>query len=127
MPAPDPIDIDVGSRIRRRRLKLGMSQSDLGVRVGVSYQQIQKYESARNRLAASMLVAVADALHLAVTDLLPQVGWTSDDDTPGFVPDPESRALVIAWSRLGPDQRAQTLNLILGLAQKPPGHPHRRD
>jgi DNA-binding XRE family transcriptional regulator len=50
---PNPIDIHVGSRIRLRRTMLGMSQEKLGEALGITFQQIQKYEKGTNRVGAS--------------------------------------------------------------------------
>ncbi len=52
---PRPVDVHVGGRVRARRTLIGMSQEDLGKRVGLTFQQIQKYEKGMNRIAASRL------------------------------------------------------------------------
>jgi transcriptional regulator with XRE-family HTH domain len=58
-----PVDIHVGKRIRRRRLQVGMSLAELGkAAAGVSFQQVQKYEGAANRVSASTLYLIAQAL-----------------------------------------------------------------
>ncbi len=59
---PNPIDTHVGRRLRERRLLLGLSQEELGKAVGVSFQQIQKYEGGSNRLSASRLWQLCEAL-----------------------------------------------------------------
>ena len=64
---PNPIDIHVGSRIRLRRTMLGMSQEKLGEALGITFQQVQKYESGRSRLSAGRLRDVAIALAKPVT------------------------------------------------------------
>jgi transcriptional regulator with XRE-family HTH domain len=64
---PDPIDIEVGRRIRVRRAFLDKTQSDLGVALGVTFQQVQKYENGTNRLSASRLQTIAKFLGVAVT------------------------------------------------------------
>lgn len=63
---PDPIDAYVGSRVRGRRTGLRMSQSKLGEVVGVTFQQIQKYENGANRIGASNLYKIAKALGVDV-------------------------------------------------------------
>ena len=63
---PDPVDIAIGARMRLRRKSLGISQGVLSERVGVSFQQIQKYERGANRVSGSMLVAIAAALDTSV-------------------------------------------------------------
>lgn len=63
---PDDADIRVGQAIRERRTRLGVSQVDLAGRIGVSFQQIQKYEKGVNRISAGRLAAVAKALDVPV-------------------------------------------------------------
>ena len=57
--APNPIDRHVGSRVRMRRLMLGMSQEKLGDGLGLTFQQVQKYEKGTNRIGASRLQHIA--------------------------------------------------------------------
>ncbi len=64
---PDPIDKYVGSRIRMRRIMLGMSQEKLGDALGLTFQQIQKYEKGTNRVGASRLQQIADVLQVHVS------------------------------------------------------------
>ena len=61
---PNPIDIHVGSRIRLRRTMLGMSQEKLGESLGITFQQIQKYEKGTNRISASRLQAISDVFRV---------------------------------------------------------------
>jgi transcriptional regulator with XRE-family HTH domain len=63
---PNPIDVHVGSRIRLRRNMLGMSQEKLGELLGITFQQIQKYEKGSNRVGASRLQAIASILNVPV-------------------------------------------------------------
>src|ERR1700712_4768686 len=63
---PNPIDIHVGSRVRFRRMLLGMSQEKLGERLGLTFQQIQKYEKGINRIGASRLFDLAQVLGVSV-------------------------------------------------------------
>ena len=53
--SPNPIDGQVGARVRMRRLMLGLSQTALADALGITFQQVQKYESGRNRISASRL------------------------------------------------------------------------
>ncbi|MBW9064727.1 helix-turn-helix transcriptional regulator [Rhizobium herbae] len=64
---PHQIDIHVGNRLRSRRLVLGMSQEKLGDHLGITFQQIQKYEKGTNRISASKLQAAAAVLGVPVT------------------------------------------------------------
>ena len=64
---PNPIDIHVGSRVRLRRMMLGMSQEKLGEQLGITFQQIQKYEKGTNRIGASRLQHIARVLSVPVS------------------------------------------------------------
>ncbi len=68
---PNPTDIHVGSRIRLRRNMLGMSQEKLGETLGITFQQIQKYEKGTNRVGASRLQAMANALDVPISYFFP--------------------------------------------------------
>src|SRR6185295_17443318 len=63
---PNPIDVHVGSRVRFRRMLLGMSQEKLGEKLGLTFQQIQKYEKGINRIGASRLFDLAQVLAVPV-------------------------------------------------------------
>lgn len=68
---PDPIDKLVGAKIRARRMEKKMSQSDLGIACGVTFQQIQKYEKGVNRVGASRLTQMGKALDCTAAFFLP--------------------------------------------------------
>ncbi len=69
---PDAIDVEVGITVRRLRKERGMSQESLGKALGITFQQIQKYERGTNRVSASMMVKAARALGVQPADLLPR-------------------------------------------------------
>ena len=62
-----PVDVHVGKRIRHRRWLVGMTQQQLAEKVGIKFQQIQKYETGANRVSASRLWDIADALDVPVS------------------------------------------------------------
>lgn len=64
---PHPVDVHVGKRIRHRRWLVGMTQQQLAERVGIKFQQIQKYETGANRVSASRLWDIADALDVEIS------------------------------------------------------------
>jgi transcriptional regulator with XRE-family HTH domain len=66
---PDPVDLAVGAAVRALRREKGMVQADLAQAIGVTYQQLQKYERGTNRISASMLDRIATALGAEVADL----------------------------------------------------------
>jgi len=73
-------DVQLGSRIRAARVVAGMSQSELGAALGVTFQQVQKYEKGFNRVPGERLVKIADTLSVSVTSLMGmednRPGWT---------------------------------------------------
>ncbi|GGA89606.1 putative HTH-type transcriptional regulator R00410 [Brucella endophytica] len=77
---PNPIDVHVGSRIRLRRNMLGLSQEKLGESLGITFQQIQKYEKGTNRVGASRLQAISSILNVPVAFFF--------EDAPGSNPNP---------------------------------------
>ncbi len=69
--SPDPVDHHVGTVIRRRRMQLGLSQEALADKLGLSFQQVQKYEKGVNRVSASRLVQIARILGISAGAMLP--------------------------------------------------------
>ena len=67
---PHPLDIALGSRVRLRRKELGLSQDQLARAVGITFQQVQKYEHGTNRISFSRLVEISEALECSVGDLI---------------------------------------------------------
>lgn len=68
---PDPIDVQVGQRISLVREQAGLTQVDLGKAIGVTFQQVQKYEKGTNRVSASRLARIADHLGCSIESLFP--------------------------------------------------------
>ncbi|MEM1044763.1 MAG: helix-turn-helix transcriptional regulator [Pseudomonadota bacterium] len=81
--SPNPIDVHVGSRVRLRRMMLGMSQEKLGEHLGITFQQIQKYEKGTNRIGASRLQHIATVLKVPVSFFFEDAPGTPDE-TVGF-------------------------------------------
>ncbi|WP_306151105.1 helix-turn-helix domain-containing protein [Roseovarius sp. MMSF_3281] len=73
------IDKAIGARIRMYRKALGLSQSDLAKQIGITFQQVQKYESGANRVAASRLWDTADALGVSVLSLFQDITQNGQD------------------------------------------------
>jgi transcriptional regulator with XRE-family HTH domain len=67
--APNPVDKYVGSRVRMRRIMLGMSQEKLGEALGLTFQQVQKYEKGTNRVGASRIQQISEILQVPVSFL----------------------------------------------------------
>ena len=101
------IDRAAGQHIRRRRIALGLTQKDLADRVGITYQQLHKYEKGANRMAIGRLVAIADALGTKVERLLRGQGGVEASDDSG-----EVRELVRAY-RQHPQHRRDAIRALV--------------
>lgn len=89
--APNPIDKHVGSRVRMRRMMLSMSQEKLGDALGLTFQQVQKYEKGTNRIGASRLQQIAHILEVPVSfffDGAPQLPGSARHDGMSEAPSP---------------------------------------
>ncbi|MBN8951941.1 MULTISPECIES: helix-turn-helix transcriptional regulator [unclassified Rhizobium] len=125
---PNPIDAYVGSRVRTRRLMLGMSQERLAEQIGVTFQQVQKYEKGTNRIGASRLQAIAGVLAVPVafffqqdnsqplnTDGLGAINGL--EDLSDFLTSKEGLSLNKAFMKINdPGIRQSVLTLIKSLA-----------
>ena len=83
--SPNETDVAVGARVRARRKELGLSQSTLGERLGISFQQVQKYEKGTNRIGAGRLHAMAGVLGVSVMFFFPDAD--DGDRPPPHLPD----------------------------------------
>ena len=130
---PNPVDIHVGSRVRLRRTLLGLSQEKLGDALGLTFQQVQKYERGANRIGASRLFDLSRVLDVPISfffdDMSPDVSERSPaqeaglPDLPpsGFDVDPmakrETLELVRAYYRIkDPNVRKRVFDLAKALA-----------
>ena len=106
--APNPIDVHVGERIRCRRRSLGISQDRLAEEIGLTFQQVQKYERGTNRVSASKLYQAAKVLQAPVSyffeGLPATVSGVAEDEQAAFVhetpPSPEEREMALLMSRI---------------------------
>ncbi|MBB4186380.1 helix-turn-helix domain-containing protein [Sinorhizobium terangae] len=128
---PNPIDTFVGSRVRMRRLMVGLSQEKLADGLGITFQQVQKYEKGTNRIGASRLQAIADILGVH-----PSFFFQREDDKPSgrdsagdmhesneissFVASKEGIALNRAFLKIAdPVLRKKIISLVAAMAQAP--------
>jgi transcriptional regulator with XRE-family HTH domain len=89
--APNPVDKHVGARVRMRRMMLSMSQEKLGDALGLTFQQVQKYEKGTNRIGASRLQQISNILQVPVSfffDGAPHVPGTGRFEGMGEAPSP---------------------------------------
>ena len=124
----NPTDKHVGARVRMRRMMLGMSQETLGEALGLSFQQVQKYEKGANRIGASRLQQIAQILQVGVSfffegqpvvssrgvTLVPNV----DDFTTGFLASRDGINLARAFSSIKDvEMRRRIVNLVEGIRE----------
>lgn len=112
-----PVDVHVGKRVRHRRWLIGMTQQQLAEQVGIKFQQIQKYETGANRVSASRLWDIADALDVPVSFFFEGLedGATADPDK-SVVPsdlmgDKEALDLVRSYYAIPENQRRRLFEL----------------
>jgi transcriptional regulator with XRE-family HTH domain len=117
---PDPIDVAVGARVRIRRRWLGFSQTQLANALGITFQQVQKYERGSNRVSASMLVKIAAKLETSVAALVGEDGQAPVEAiiyaqlaTPG------ATDLLAAFAQI-PDGEARRALLTIATGLVPP-------
>jgi transcriptional regulator with XRE-family HTH domain len=110
---PDPIDIHVGKRIKLRRTLLHISQEQLAGDIGVTFQQVQKYESGHNRVSASRLFDISRVLNCPIAYFFEDIGpETTGDRTTPQARSGEAAAEEAAAFDADPMQRTETLELV---------------
>jgi len=121
---PNPVDLHVGLRVRLRRRELGVSQEKLAESIGLTFQQVQKYERAANRVSASKLWEMARALKTSISYFFEGLGdparETADDLPEGpppahaFLLTPEGLELAAAFPKI---RKARVRRKILDLVR----------
>ncbi|MDX3928912.1 MAG: helix-turn-helix transcriptional regulator [Shinella sp.] len=120
---PNAIDVQVGDKIRMRRRVLGISQEKLGSALGVTFQQVQKYEKGTNRVSASRLQQISDVLNVPPSYFFAGEAGTIREDAPAedgiasFISSREGLDLNIAFARIdSPALRRKIVGLVTALA-----------
>ena len=125
---PHPVDVHVGARVRLRRMLLGMSQEKLGEAIGLTFQQVQKYERGANRVGASRLYELSRVLDVAVGFFFEEFDANLLDGNPGLAEAPmppfehpsferETLELVRIYQRIGdPAVRRRLFDLARAIA-----------
>lgn len=128
--SPNPVDKHVGSRVRMRRMMINMSQEKLGESLGITFQQIQKYEKGTNRIGASRLQHISSVLGVPVAFFFEGApatgtgpGGLAEDASPAYVADflatSEGLALTRAFTRIADSKvRRRIVDLVEALAGK---------
>jgi len=118
MRAAEDKDIDqaIGSSIRRQRLRKRLSQTELGRAIGVSFQQIQKYESGANRIAAARLLQIARTLRVPLPAFfagIENTGGGAATPPQSLVDQRQAARLMAAFTHItSPKLRSRLLNLV---------------
>jgi transcriptional regulator with XRE-family HTH domain len=120
---PEEVDAFVGARISLRRSALGLSQTALAQQLGISFQQVQKYETGQNRISASRLHRVATVLATSVEAFFPPVETAREAPDGGWqtlrhiTATPDGRAVAAAFPRIGDrDLRKAVARVVRALA-----------
>lgn len=117
------VDVHVGKRVRHRRWLIGMTQQQLAQQVGIKFQQIQKYETGANRISASRLWDIAEALEVPVSfffEGLEEVQKDDADKTPvpaDLMGDKEALDLVRSYYAIPENQRRRLFELARVLSE----------
>lgn len=117
------VDLHVGQRVRQRRWAKGLTQQQLAERVGIRFQQIQKYETGENRLSASRLWDIAKVLEVPVSYFFEGLDEIADaeDARSVILSDREALSLIRAYYAIPEDKRRRLLDLarVLGDLDRP--------
>jgi transcriptional regulator with XRE-family HTH domain len=123
---PDLIDVEVGQRIRIQRLAAGLSQSELGERIGVTFQQVQKYEKGANRVGAGRLTKIARVLNVPVNaffdgrEAIDRVTREGFESPLAAMAQPYAYRLLRAYSTISdPDLRQTIVDFVERAAAQP--------
>ncbi|MBK5945894.1 transcriptional regulator [Rhodobacter veldkampii DSM 11550] len=109
-----PVDVHVGKRIRHRRWMIGMTQQQLADRVGIKFQQIQKYETGMNRVSASRLWDIADTMEVPISFFFEglDTGNRTDAEIEGdLLADKEALLLIRSYYAIPEAQRRRLFDL----------------
>jgi transcriptional regulator with XRE-family HTH domain len=121
---PDPRDVDVGHRVRAMRLEKGMSQGKLGDALGVTFQQVQKYEKGANRIGAGRLQRIAEVFNVPVSAFFAAQGSRAPSESLFELVDASAALrLLRAYSRI---QNPAIKHALTTLAEEIAGQSARR-
>ncbi|MCP3970354.1 MAG: helix-turn-helix transcriptional regulator [Rhodobacteraceae bacterium] len=119
-----PVDVHVGKRVRHRRWMVGMTQQQLAGKVGIKFQQIQKYETGMNRISASRLWDIAEALDVPVSFFFEGINDEADtaarekEGVPGdILADKEALELIRSYYQIPELQRRRLFDLARAISQ----------
>ena len=121
-----PVDVHVGKRVRHRRWMVGMTQQQLAEKVGIKFQQIQKYETGMNRISASRLWDIAEALQVPVSYVFEGMDGDAEATQPSadmagipgdILADKEALELIRSYYAIPENQRRRLFELARVLSE----------
>lgn len=124
---PHHVDVHVGTRIGQLRLQSGLTQRNLAEQVGVSFQQLQKYENGKNRVSASKLYEISAALRVTIQELFDGLSEETEvppaadlmlDKRTAYIGSPEGQRMIDSMLGIAPPLRQKVLSLIEMMASE---------
>lgn len=112
---PHPVDVAVGNRVRELRIRANMTQQTLAEKIGVSFQQVQKYEKGSNRMGASRLVEIAEILSVPVGALFQDIDLSG---ATGVSLDRDAAKVARDWRAIGDDGTRSVIRDVIKALSK---------
>ncbi|GJD66424.1 helix-turn-helix domain-containing protein [Methylobacterium frigidaeris] len=115
-----PMDAQVGARVAAFRKAKGVSQTELGQAIGVTFQQVQKYEKGTNRISSAALAVIATRLEVPVTRLYGDPDEQGEDRIGQLLGAPGALELLDLYAAMPPERRHALLAVLRPAAEPPP-------
>lgn len=118
---PKEVDTRVGQRVRARRIEIGMSQEALGEKLGLTFQQVQKYEKGTNRIGASRMSAIAETLGVSIAYLFGEgskIAGTDDEVAAKLFGDKQHRIMVAEYLKATKPVQEAIVGLLIAFNAK---------
>ena len=119
------VDKSIGGRLKHFRQRANLSQTALGKHLGVSFQQVQKYENGTNRISAASLMKISRFLNISIGDLMasrdeqsPKSAASARSEIARFVKSAEGRSFIQSFLAVDPYLRRQIVSLVKALGQR---------
>lgn len=117
-PQPEPVDLIVGARLAARRQELNLTQSELAAALGVTFQQVQKYERGANRVSSSKLWLAAEFLGVPVSAFFPSTNAALSDEVDQIASSPTVRRVVFEAKALKPKDQELVAAFIRRMVER---------
>ena len=114
---PHPVDLYVGKKLKSRRISIGLSQEEIGEKVGITFQQIQKYESGANRIAVSRLYEFAQILGIPLGWFVEGYDEGEENNNELIYNNREMLAFIRLYNSVTPEIRKKVFQLLQSVAK----------